>query len=193
MLSRTQNFATWLVKKYSCLDLILKNHLVRQLCQHWFFNDCGAFIKGTMTFQKLLLFQLPILYPNLRLQLLVNNVSNEGLWKNWWNFGDWGKKILESKAVILVSGCLTKYNYKAGETIMNKYDGCTNLCTYTNCSKQEIWLSLRKKEIEPLWQCMITTFVNIKLCYSNVKEILIWWLMSDCIRKLYSHSLPLHS
>ena len=30
--------------------------------------------------------------------------------------------MLESKAVILVSGCLTKYNYKAGETIMNKYD-----------------------------------------------------------------------
>jgi len=30
------------------------------------------------------------------------------------------RRILESKAEILVSGCLAKYNYKAGETIMNK-------------------------------------------------------------------------
>ena len=97
-----------------------------ELCQQWFFNDCGALIKGTIDLSKTTPASVtdPVSEPSIA---IVNSSKKEkeqcielGFVEKVVELWRLRRRILESKAEILVSGCLEKYNYKAGETIMNK-------------------------------------------------------------------------
>ena len=99
---------------------------LNELCQQWFFNDCGALIKGTIDLSKTTPASVtdPISEPS---TAIVGSSKKEkeqcvelGFVEKLVELWRLRRKILESKAEILVSGCLAKYNYKAGETIMNK-------------------------------------------------------------------------
>ena len=96
---------------------------LNELCQKWFFNECGALIKGTIDLSKTT--PAPVTDPISEPLTTISSSKKEqcvelGFVEKLVELWRLRRKILESKAEILVSGCLAKYNYKAGETIMNK-------------------------------------------------------------------------
>ena len=129
---------------------------LNDLCQQWSFNDCGALSKGTVNLSKTTPTPVTetIHEPSTAIVDFIKKKINAST--NCWNFGVFRTKMLEAKAEILVSGSHPKYNYKAGETIMNKTmcDKSTYMYNTKQVSgslaNQEIWLSQMKKEIKPL-------------------------------------------
>ena len=107
---------------------------MNELSKKWFFNDCKAYSKNTIYISEDSL--TPGASDKTQASSSIAIVGSQkekeqcielGFVKKLVELLKLRRKILESKAETLVSGCLAKYNYKAGETIMNKYDDVLHL------------------------------------------------------------------
>ena len=96
---------------------------LHEMCQKWFYNDCGAVIKGPI--QQTTPPVVTESVPELTIEIVgsckekeqcIELGSVEKLVELW----RLRRKNLEAKAEIAVTAFLAQYTHKAGETLMNK-------------------------------------------------------------------------
>ena len=70
---------------------------LNDLCQQWFYNDCGALIKGTIDLSKTTPASVTDPVPEPSIAFVGSSKEKEqcielGFVENWWNFADWGER-----------------------------------------------------------------------------------------------------